>query len=436
MYTLTIEGQGEDEAGIGDLDITDDLLISGTGGAVNAVVDGGGIDRVFHVGELTTVKFENLDIQHGAISSGGLAPLQSGGGIRIEAEADVLLTNVLVANNASDGGGGISNHGTLEIRYSAIIGNASGAISNAGTLTMLNATISGNLGGGFPDTQVWAALANSGTASLTNITISGNDAQSDHAPAVFSPGVLTLKNTIVADNSGGNCSFGIDGQIISAGHNLEDSDTCGFDAEGDITNTDPMLGPLGNIGGLTPGYYLQQGSPAIDAGSPDCPPPATDQRGMTRPQGPVCDIGAYEYKVVTLPIEVQLGDCLDEIDIVWGHDNTSKQWLAFKPGALAELQTLHASRRAGDTSSMHQSTAQLPLIPTSARSTRAGTLSPGYAAPTSVLLGLSARRGSALDFRRLSRLEAKAALAHADEALLADDDMVEDFDVKQFTSGD
>jgi sialidase-1 len=41
---------------------------------------------------------------------------------------------------------------------------------------------------------------------------------------------------------------------------------------------------------------LQPDSPAIDAIAPEsCPPPATDQRGVSRPQGAACDIGAFEF---------------------------------------------------------------------------------------------------------------------------------------------
>jgi uncharacterized repeat protein (TIGR01451 family) len=44
-----------------------------------------------------------------------------------------------------------------------------------------------------------------------------------------------------------------------------------------------------------------EGSPAIDAGTNDgCP--ATDQRGVTRPQGPRCDIGAFERAVTPPPV--------------------------------------------------------------------------------------------------------------------------------------
>jgi len=47
-------------------------------------------------------------------------------------------------------------------------------------------------------------------------------------------------------------------------------------------------------GGPTQTHALLAGSPAIDAGSPDCPPPFFDQRGIVRPQGAACDIGAFE----------------------------------------------------------------------------------------------------------------------------------------------
>ena len=49
-------------------------------------------------------------------------------------------------------------------------------------------------------------------------------------------------------------------------------------------------------GGVTQPHALLEGSPAIDAGSTTCPPPATDQRGVIRPENLICDIGAYERR--------------------------------------------------------------------------------------------------------------------------------------------
>jgi hypothetical protein len=61
-------------------------------------------------------------------------------------------------------------------------------------------------------------------------------------------------------------------------------------------DADPLLGGLGDNGGATPTMLPGAGSAAIDASpDPDCP--ATDQRGVTRPQGPQCDIGAVEVGV-------------------------------------------------------------------------------------------------------------------------------------------
>ena len=56
-----------------------------------------------------------------------------------------------------------------------------------------------------------------------------------------------------------------------------------------------ILNPtLANNGGPTLTHALVPGSPALDAVATGCPPPTTDQRGVARPQGARCDIGAVE----------------------------------------------------------------------------------------------------------------------------------------------
>jgi len=115
----------------------------------------------------------------------------------------------------------------------------------------------------------------------------------------------TLRNTIVANSiAGGDCSG--DGAITSEGYNLDSDGTCGFTGEGDLSNTDPLLGPLQDNGGPTLTHALLAGSPAIDGGNPaGCTDPlgnplTTDQRGELRPADgdcdgiPICDTGAYE----------------------------------------------------------------------------------------------------------------------------------------------
>jgi hypothetical protein len=69
--------------------------------------------------------------------------------------------------------------------------------------------------------------------------------------------------------------------------------SCRLTAAGDRPGVDPQLRPLGDNGGDTMTHALLPGSPARDAAGSTCA--ATDQRGVARPDGPACDIGAFEY---------------------------------------------------------------------------------------------------------------------------------------------
>jgi hypothetical protein len=142
-------------------------------------------------------------------------------------------------------------------------------------------------------------LHNSGTATLNNSTVSGNTAAT--GGGIWNTGgTVILKNTIVASNSSTTSGPDCYGSISSAGYNLiSNISGCTFTAiTGDQINVDPKLGSLIGL----PGYYsLQVGSPAIDAGNPSAPGSGgnacliSDERGITRPVGTHCDIGAYEY---------------------------------------------------------------------------------------------------------------------------------------------
>ena len=83
--------------------------------------------------------------------------------------------------------------------------------------------------------------------------------------------------------------------MTSQGHNLDSDNTCNLSSVGDLPNTDPLLGPLQDNGGPTETHALLPESPAIDAGD-NAACPSTDQRGIIRPQGSACDIGAFELE--------------------------------------------------------------------------------------------------------------------------------------------
>jgi hypothetical protein len=101
--------------------------------------------------------------------------------------------------------------------------------------------------------------------------------------------VLSVENSLLALNGGSNCGLSA---VTDGGHNLSSGDaTC----PSSFASGDPNLGPLQDNGGPAWTVSLQAGSAAVDqipATGADCP--ATDERGVARPAGAKCDIGAYE----------------------------------------------------------------------------------------------------------------------------------------------
>lgn len=150
-------------------------------------------------------------------------------------------------------------------------------------LILINSTVANNSattsGGG-----LFNAPGNSPLV-LTNTTVTSNTAASGGNLT----GTVVAVNTILAGGPPTNCG----NSITSNGHNLEWGNSCGLNGAGDLPNTNPLLGPLQDNGGPTWTALPGAGSPAIDHGD-DGACPATDQRGVVRPFGPRCDIGAVE----------------------------------------------------------------------------------------------------------------------------------------------
>jgi hypothetical protein len=144
---------------------------------------------------------------------------------------------------------------------------------------------------------------------VNNLTFSGSSAG---AGGIHSYGPVTLTNSIVAGNEGDNCVEELVYEISSTGYSLEDANTCGFSATGDLVETDPQLLSLAYNGGPTQTHALLGGSPAIDAGNPGgCLDEVgslilIDQRGWDRvvdgnlDGSATCDIGAFEFEPLTL----------------------------------------------------------------------------------------------------------------------------------------
>jgi predicted outer membrane repeat protein len=242
-----------------------------------------------------------LDIS-GSTFSGNNATTAAGAGALELDGGNVTIDKTSFLNNSAPYFGAIDhNYGTLTITNSTFSGNQAangegGAIDENNVLVLANSTFSGN-----SSTTTGGAIVFYGeSAMVTNCTFAGNSASRAGGAIYVGGGTITLINTIVADSSaGGNC--GGRGTITDGGNNLQFGGTvvnsCG------ATIPTPGSDPLGsnilaNNGGPTQTIALSAGSAAIDAGNDTTcatiPVGGVDQRGVTRPQGPHCDIGAYE----------------------------------------------------------------------------------------------------------------------------------------------
>jgi hypothetical protein len=298
-------------------------------GARSTSIDAGGASRVF---KLMTPKIaiEGLTITGGLTTAAELTEFAGdGGGILVVNNEQLTLNQVTITGNtASQNGAGVSappesvTSTAVTINASTISGNRvtggaieglGGGVYTLGDLTIVNSTITGNSidnavgtnqGGGV---LVGIDPANTaGTkASVLNSTIAGNSVSAGgigggltvYNPTVGVTTALEVKNTIVAGNTvggaAGNCGAVA---MVTSSNNLSSDASCMFSDAGSRQNTDPQLSALANNGGPTDTMALPAGSPAIDAGT-NAGCPATDQRGVTRPQGSACDIGAFEREV-------------------------------------------------------------------------------------------------------------------------------------------
>ncbi len=308
-------------------------------------IDGNGADRVLIVDGGATVAFSHVVLTHGAsfdvgggvldngtltldhvvvsnnlLQSGDNQWWKGGGGVFVGDNAVLTLDACTVSGNSTqlvDGGGIYARMGTtVHITASTISGNTAGNVGGGvrmlGNATIANSTIDGN-------TSAWhgsALFQTDGASSIVNSTITDNH-QPGGTAAIFvgtftdANAGLTLTNTIVSGNQDYACQFmvaaGLTGghrvYLASGGHNVFGDGSC---APADTAGPPPapasdqivgnaMVGPLANNGGPTLTNLPLGGSPAIDAADPAACP-ATDQRGIARPQGAGCDAGAVEVE--------------------------------------------------------------------------------------------------------------------------------------------
>lgn len=246
-----------------------------------------------------------------------------GGGV-LNKGTMVITNSTISANNNAYPGGGAYNFGSMTISDSTFSGNSAGGdgggVANSGTLTVINSTFFNNVARNGPGGGLSNGEHGGGTAAISFTTFSNNQTGSSAylGGAIGSlAGNIVLKGTILANSytypqptANANCYVGPSsyavppGTISSDGYNLSDDSSCAsfFSETGDLNGTPAGLDPNGleNNGGPTQTLALLSTSAAVDLipvsactdtnGNTE----TTDQRGVARPVGPACDIGAFE----------------------------------------------------------------------------------------------------------------------------------------------
>lgn len=221
----------------------------------------------------------------------------------IGGEADVIVINSTVARNAAVAhvGGGIFARGNLYVANSTVSNNYAegegGGILGGSVVRLQHATILDNVSSVAANVGVGERLAS--------------------FASVIGPARITDVSGEVQPTER-NCN--LDDGSTSFGYNFVFDASCGLDAASDIVGQgNPMLGSLGDNGGLGETRLPETNSPVLDRipagdcgllpfenvlkegdqhleGLIDDRPTLMlkDQRGVERPQGAACDVGAVE----------------------------------------------------------------------------------------------------------------------------------------------
>jgi hypothetical protein len=294
--------------------IVDKALVFRGAGARKTVIDANGNSRVLEIdNNLGTVRLKKLTIREGSTDG-----MDDGGGVFVEPETKLILTRVAVLNNRAitltdfSDGGGIQSDDEVVVRRSLFAGNRAyngGAVNAQDGLTAIASTFSGNSGGNINFNGDSGVTNDEATFIDSTLTRNSCFNEAGCGGAVFSE--FTFRGSIIANNTayddngippGQPGNLGVPDNCAEAatslGHNLDDLSSgdgeCQLSRPSDISGRNPKLRRLRFNGGDTKTHAIRRRSPAFNAGGRSCE--RRDQRGVRRPQGRRCDIGAYELK--------------------------------------------------------------------------------------------------------------------------------------------
>ncbi|HMJ10827.1 MAG TPA: choice-of-anchor Q domain-containing protein, partial [Polyangiaceae bacterium] len=262
-----------------------------------ATVSGGGALSV--LGQLTISDSEVTD-NHGSVGVQYVAgtnfivtvpgPFQ-GGGIRA---GTLQATNVTLANNSASG---LTTTSPSAVRRRhAIPAGTSGGGGIAGTaVSLTNTTVTGNRASmptpfGFDPTRGSAVLATS--LELDHATIADNLTSA----SLDVSALLSRRSTVIAPT--GTQACGGTATTTGSQYNWFSDASCALPAETNQQRADDFfLGPLADNGGPIRTRAPGAMSVLVESIPASACTLGTDARGVTRPQGSTCDIGAVEVAI-------------------------------------------------------------------------------------------------------------------------------------------
>ncbi|MBF0179656.1 MAG: DUF4347 domain-containing protein [Magnetococcales bacterium] len=320
--SLTVSGDLTINGDFSGNDQVADVTIAGNGanfraflvnmGAINqelrvnsVVIDGFTPNIGGYAGAGFAIQKGTLYLDHVTLSNNTANNAALGGGVYLDANGVLDVTDSTLSGNSSIYGGGIASQGgavtvtrsLLADNVATSRGGAIYSITNGGTLTVRESTLTGNradLGGA-------VFVSNTNTVDILDATIANNTATSSGGGLFNNTGssaLVTVRVSIVADNT------------APAQPDIANSVTVGWSlveniatwttlaGSSNLFNTDPALQPLADNGGPSKTLALGNASPAIDAWSAAQVGIAdtTDQRGtgFSRYANSQIDIGAFE----------------------------------------------------------------------------------------------------------------------------------------------
>ena len=314
-----------------------------------AVYQGGGI---FFQGETVSINYSTVAYNEvtgsgsttsgGGVFSSGFTELYdsdihhntaglAGGGIyqqNTDAGLDISDSQIY-QNEARQWGGGVYSFSPVLIQTSAIVENRAGSFGGGitidnGDLELENSTVSSNIVTNNIAGGIW--LKNSAFVYIVDSTLVSNT----HS-ALYSKNAdeaeVEIESTILAYHTK-NC-VGPLMAVSSADYNLSSDATCTLAEANDQINTDPLLGALADNGGEALSHALLMGSPAIDQiPAEDCNS-AEDQRGLPRPFGTHCDIGAVERGAATPKVSTAFIP-LSQAELSWSENTINQSYEIFR----------------------------------------------------------------------------------------------------------